>query len=165
MIMFYDDHVRSHDLFNYSPRGDIMFSYHLSTDEKQALLKLVGYLATSDQEVSSEERKFVLNLAHDLNVSYDGVFDGLNGDSLESLCKPFARDSAKRVALVELIDLALADHDYFAEEKDAVRTVAETMGVPESDVGAIEDWVERGQKWHVEGHGLLGLNDDQNVDV
>jgi uncharacterized tellurite resistance protein B-like protein len=142
-----------------------MFAYHLSNQEKEALLKLVGYLATSDNEVSAEERKFVLNLAHELNVSYEGVFDGIDGQQLDRLCEPFERDSAKRVALVELIDLALADHEYFAEEKDAVRTVAEAMGVAEDEVRAIEDWVERGQKWHAEGHELLGLTGDQDIDV
>jgi uncharacterized tellurite resistance protein B-like protein len=142
-----------------------MFAYHLSNDEKEALLKLVGFMATSDQEVAPEERRFVLNLAHELNVSYEGVFDGLNGENVEALCKPFGRESAKRVALVELIDLALADQEYFAEEKDAVRTVAEAMGVSEDDVEAIEDWVERGQKWHAEGHELLGLSEGQDIDV
>lgn len=142
-----------------------MFTYHLSYDEKEALLKLVGYLATSDQDVSPEERKFVLDLAHDLEVSSEGVFDDLDDQSLESLCDVFGRDSAKRVALVELVDIALADQDYFAEEKSAVRNVAEIMGVGEDEVEAIEDWVERGQKWHAEGHKLLGLTGDQKVDV
>lgn len=142
-----------------------MFAYHLSLDEKEALVKLVGYLATADQEVSPEERKFVLDLAHDLKVSSDGVFDGLDEHSVQSLCALFERDSAKRVALVELIDLALADHEYFAEEKAAVRQVAEEMGVGEDEVDAIEDWVRRGQQWHLEGQKLLGLTGDQKMDV
>jgi uncharacterized tellurite resistance protein B-like protein len=142
-----------------------MFSFHLNIDEKEALLKLVGYLATSDEEVSGQERKFVLELAHDLNVSAEKVFDGLNEQSLSNLCKPFERESARRIALVELIDLALSDRDYFAEEKAAVRDVAEAMGVPEQDVEAIEEWVRRGKKWHDEGHLLLGLSGDQKMDV
>lgn len=142
-----------------------MFTYHLSDDEKEALLKLVGFLARSDQDVAPEERKFVLDLAHDLNISSEGVFDDLDGQSVASLCERFERESAKRVAIVELVDLALADHEYFAEEKAAVRDVAETMGISDDEVAAIEDWVERGQKWHEEGHRLLGLVGDQDVDV
>lgn len=142
-----------------------MFAYHLSLDEKEALLKLVGYLATSDQEVSPEERKFVLDLAHDLKVSSQGVFDDMDQHTLESLCGLFERGSARRVALVELVDLALSDQEYFAQEKAAVREVAETMGVPESEVEAIEDWVRRGQRWHQEGYELLGLTGDQKMDV
>ncbi|QDG53705.1 hypothetical protein FIV42_24055 [Persicimonas caeni] len=142
-----------------------MFTYHLSYEEKEALLKLVGFLAQSDQDVSPEERKFVLDLAHDLNVSSEGAFDDLDGQNLESLCDAFQRDSAKRVAIVELVDLALADHEYFAEEKAAVRDVAEVMGISDDEVAKIEDWVARGQKWHEEGHRLLGLVGDQKVDV
>ncbi len=142
-----------------------MFAYHLSLEEKEALLKLVGFLATSDQEISPQERKFVLDLAHDLKVSSDGVFDDIDEHTLESLCAQFERESAKRVALVELVDMALSDREYFAEEKAAVRQVAETMGVPESEVDAIEEWVDRGQQWHREGQELLGLVGDQKMDV
>lgn len=142
-----------------------MFTYHLSHDEKEALLKLVGFLATSDDEVAPEERKFVLDLAHDLNVSAEGVFKQGVGDDLDELCSPFDRDSAKKVALVELVDLALTDAEYFAEEKAAVRRVAEQMDISEDVVEKIEDWVRRGQQWHQEGRDLLGLTGDQRVDV
>lgn len=142
-----------------------MFSYHLSEEEKDALLKLVGYLATSDQEVSERERKFVLDLAHDLNVSSEGVFRGLDERSVEQLCARFERDSARRVALVELIEIARSDAEYFAEEKAAVREVAEAMKISEGEVEAIEDWVARGQAWHEEGKELLGLEGDQRVSV
>lgn len=142
-----------------------MFDYHLDYDEKQALLRLVGYLATSDQEINEEERKFVRDLAHDINVSAEGVFEGLDDESLEGLAAAFERESARRVVLVELVDLGMVDGEYFAEEKAAVRQVAEAMDVSEGDVEAIEEWVRQGQQWHREGRELLGLTGDQKVDV
>jgi uncharacterized tellurite resistance protein B-like protein len=142
-----------------------MFTYHLNEEEKDALLKLVGYLAASDQEVTDGERKFVLNLAHDLNVSSEGVFRGLDERSVDRLCARFERDSARRVALVELIEIARSDAEYFAEEKAAVRRVAEAMNISESEVEAIEDWVERGQQWHEQGRELLGLEGDQRISM
>ncbi|MFP4597258.1 MAG: hypothetical protein ACLFVJ_03340 [Persicimonas sp.] len=142
-----------------------MFEFYLNYEEKEALLRLVGYLATSDQEIQDEERKFVRDLAHDLNVSAEGVFQGLDEDSITKIAARFERDSAKLVALVELIDLGMVDGEYFAEEKAAVREVAEAMGVSEDEIEPIEKWVEKGQKWHQEGRELLGLTGDQKMDV
>lgn len=142
-----------------------MFAYHLTFDEKEALLRLVGHLAAADREVSSQERKFVSDLAHDLNVSAQGVLEGLDETSLEELCGQFERESARKLAVVELIDLGLADHEYFAEEKAAVREVAERMGISEEEVERIEEWVEQGRAWQEEGRALLGLQPDQKISL
>ncbi|MFW5966155.1 MAG: TerB family tellurite resistance protein [Persicimonas sp.] len=142
-----------------------MFAYHLTFDEKEALLRLVGHLATADREVSPQERKFVSNLAHDLNVSAQGVFEGLDETSLEQLCEQFERDSARKLAIVQLVDLGLADNEYFAEEKAGVREVAERMGISEEEVERIERWVSKGRAWQEEGRELLGLESGQKVSL
>lgn len=142
-----------------------MFAFHLSLEEKQAMLRLVGYLASSDREVSPTEQQFVLDLAHDLNISADGVFEQLDAQTLAELCAPFTRKSARRIVLVELLNLALSDHILFTEERAALEEITRLMDIPLADTEAIEDWVRRGNKWHAEGHLLLGLQGDQKMDV
>lgn len=138
-----------------------MFNFHLGDDEKQALLKLVGYLAASDDHISPVEQEFVRDLARDLNTSADGVFDELDTQNLEELCAPFTRKSARRIVLVELINLALSDNIYFTEEAATIQSIAQIMGVSAAQLDAIDDWVRRGNEWHAEGHLLLGLHDDE----
>jgi len=142
-----------------------MFKFHLSLDEKEALLKLVGYLAVSDDDISPAEHQFVLDLAHDLNVSADGVFEKIDAQSLQKLCAPFTRESARRIVLVELLNLAHSDRIYFTEEAATIQQIAAVMQIPAADVEAIDDWVRRGNQWHAEGHLLLGLQGDQKMDV
>lgn len=135
-----------------------MFYIHLNHTEKRAMLQLVGYLAASDDDVSLAERAFVRELAEALGVSaHDGVFEHLDAHTLAELCGAFTRESARRIALVELIHLALSDDIYFTEEAATIEEIGLLMGIDSQQVEAIDDWVRRGERWQAEGRELLGL--------
>lgn len=141
-----------------------MFNYHLSRAEKHAMLKLVGYLAASDEDISLAERAFVRELAEELEISADdGVFEQLDAQNLANLCAAFTRESARRIVLVELINLALSDDIYFTEESATIEAIARLMGIESQVLEAIDDWVRRGDQWQAEGLDLLGLNEDPDA--
>jgi len=141
-----------------------MFNYHLSRAEKRAMLKLVGYLAASDEDISLAERAFVRELAEELEISADdGVFEQLDAQNLANLCAAFTRESARRIVLVELINLALSDDIYFTEESATIEAIARLMGIESQVLEAIDDWVRRGDQWQAEGLDLLGLNEDPDA--
>ena len=134
-----------------------MFGYSLSHDEERAVLELLGLVATADRDVTKAEKQYVVNLSHDFNASAEGVFKIAEEKSVEEICSDFKEDTAKRIGLVYVIRLSFVDALYQEDEWLGVREIGDTLGVPDSEVADLEDWVRRGLEWEEEGRKLLGL--------
>lgn len=132
-----------------------MFGIAFTYSEERALLKLLGFVAMSDRQVSEAEREYILDTSHNFDVSAEGILEDDSDESLAEICESFESDSAKRLALVRLIELGYVDGAYEEPEWVGIREVAEVMGIEGLDLVALEDWVSRGMEWKEEGRKLL----------
>ena len=136
-----------------------MFGYTLSHQQERAVLELLGWVATVDREITDTERQYVVEISHDFNASAEGVFSITDEKSLDEICSSFGDETAKRIALVYLARLSFIDELYDEDEWLGVRHVGDTLGVSDSDVADIEDWVQRGISWEEEGRRLLKIEE------
>lgn len=134
-----------------------MFGYALTHDQKRRILELIGWVATSDREISDDERAYVVDLAHEFDTSAEGVFRIGEERSVESICEDFDDDTASRIALIHLIRLSFVDAMYREEEWLGVREIGDHLGIPDQEVDDFDDWVQRGLEWEEKGRDLLGL--------
>ena len=134
-----------------------MFAEILTAPEKKALLELLAYLSVLDGEVLREEVAFIATTAENMEVDAGDLFQGIKGRTLQSICAPLKRRKAKGIALLELINIGLADGHYDEAEQRGIRTIAEILGVKATLVENLESWVERGHTWQEEGKTLLGI--------
>jgi hypothetical protein len=134
-----------------------MFGYSLSHDEERAVLELLGRVATADREPTRDEKQYVVNLSHDFNASAEGVFRTDEQKSLAEICEDFQEETARKIALVYLVQLSFVDGLYEEDEWLGVREIGDTLGVADREVADLEDWVRRGLEWEEAGRELLGL--------
>lgn len=134
-----------------------MFGYSLSHDQKRRILELLGWVSTSDRVVSEGERSYIVNLAHDFDTSAEGVFRITDERSIASICEDFDDETASRIALIHLVRLSFVDALYHEDEWLGIREVGDHLGIPDTEVDEIDDWVRRGLEWEEEGRQLLGL--------
>ena len=136
-----------------------MFGYSLTHDQERSVLELLGWVATVDREITDDERQYVVNLSHDFNASADGIFQIADEKSLDEICSRFADETAKRLALVYATRLSVVDELYDEDEWLGIRQIGDTLGIPDSEVADIEDWVRRGLEWEDDGRELLHLEE------
>ena len=134
-----------------------MFGYSLTHDQERSVLELLGWVATSEREVSRPEKQYIVDLSHDFNASAEGIFEISEKKSLEQVCSTFAEETAKRLALIYTIQLSFVDGLYEEDEWLGVRHIGDVLGVPDHDVADLEDWVRRGLEWEEEGRRYLDL--------
>ncbi len=131
----------------------MLFSHHLTVDERDALVVLLAFMAATDGEVRDVERQFVRELCHRLDVSAD-PFDRVGKESLFDKCGRFRTPRSRRIALMEIIRAAHIDGEYHSSEQKSIRVIAELMDVDGDTLVALEEWVERGMHWQAEGMAL-----------
>ena len=134
-----------------------MFGYSLSRDEERAVLELLGRIATADRDVTKDEKQYIVNLSHDFDVSAEGIFREDEERSLQDICSVFGDATARKIALIYLVQLAYVDGLYQEDEWLGVREIGDLLQVPDRHVAELEDWVRRGLEWEEEGRKLLEL--------
>lgn len=135
-----------------------MFTERLQADEREALLELLAYITAVDGEVTADEVAFVADASRRLDVRQPEVFDAIDKNSLESICRRFDRRKAQAIALAELINLGHADGHYGEAEQRGVRVIADLMGADPVLVEGLEGWVASGVEWQREGRRLMSLD-------
>jgi len=132
-----------------------MFEYSLSREQERSVLELLGWVATADREISSDERQYVVEISHDFNASAEGIFQIGDEKSLDEICSKFDDETARRTALVYAARLSFVDQAYDGDAWLGVREIGDTLGIPDAEVADIEEWVRRGMEWEREGRELL----------
>jgi uncharacterized tellurite resistance protein B-like protein len=137
-----------------------MFVEHLTPSERLRLLRLLTYLAAVDGDIDPSEDLALRALAERIGVP-DGTPDlVINEVGLEQLCRAFERESARRIALAELVGMALADQEFAWVEKRTLGKVATAFGVDPATLESIERWVEEGLRWKHTAVELLALEEE-----
>ncbi|MFB6372576.1 MAG: hypothetical protein ABEN55_05590 [Bradymonadaceae bacterium] len=134
-----------------------MFGYTLTHDQERSVLELLGWIATADRDISSDERQYVVELSHDFNASAEGIFQIGQEKSLDEICARFSDETAERLALMYATRLSFIDEMYEEDEWLGIREIGDTFGIPEGKVAELEDWVRRGIEWEQEGRELLRI--------
>lgn len=139
-----------------------MFAELLTREEQEALLSLLVHIAKADGEIDERERAVLLAMAETVGKSLDQAMSLAGGLRLEDICTRFAREKAKRIALVELLNIAMTDRVLSADEEAGVHRVATLMGLSRDVVISLQQWVTRGISWKAEGDVLLVLTGGGN---
>lgn len=116
----------------------------MSDTEKQAILKVLAWLATKDGDYSEGERVFIRD-----KTKQFGLFEvptPAPNTSLDDLLRPIQSQEAQKTLLTCMLQLSFADGVYDARERLAIIAVAQKLGLGQS---AVED---------AEGHLVEDLN-------
>ena len=135
-----------------------MFVEQLTLTERTRLLRLLTYLAAVDGDIDPAEDAALHALAERIGVP-EGTPDLVIDEAgLEQLCHAFDRESARRIALAELVGMAMADRAFVWVEKRTLGKVATAMGICPETLEAIENWVEVGLQWKQTAVSVLALD-------
>jgi tellurite resistance protein len=124
--------------------------------------------------LAASQRETMLDLAHSVIVS-DGLLDpneecmldqfrremALSPEhrpryvAVEGMERVFDSQRARRIALINLIQLSYVDGALEIEEECLLRELAGAFGVEDDEFALLENWVKRLAALHEEGLGLL----------
>ena len=117
-----------------------MFLNNLSENEKKAFLTLAKEFILVDGVLSPEEEDFIKIMKAEMGIE-QGYPDGEK--SRQELFKMFKSKKAQVSALIEMEGLGYANMEYHVQEKAFIHEMAESFGVEEDVLDAIDEWVVR----------------------
>ncbi len=134
-------------------------------EERIAFLKGIIRLARADKVITDEERVFFKNLATGLAISLENVIsleqvldaDMTDPDVKAYLKISFAEKPQAIFFLENALQLCYLDGTYHEKEQAEIKTLARELGLAESTLDAIDDWVQEGMAWQAKGERLLFL--------
>jgi len=113
-------------------------------------------LAKVDGVISPEERQYFMAAACSMGVSDEQMEEIRHCmDSHEDIHVQFNTFVEKVLFFREAIQLCAVDGEYTEPEKTMIKTMANTLSVPDSIIREIEDWVEEGMIWKKHGDNLV----------
>ncbi|WP_163468189.1 hypothetical protein [Fusobacterium sp. IOR10] len=132
-----------------------MFTNLLLEEEKSVFLKLLVYLSKIDNELSTNEVNFIKKAGHDIGIEVDNNIFDLKVGKLEDLLFQFKSKRSKKILLIELINIALADNNYSVEERGGILEISRILEISKNEVINIENWVVEGNKWISKGSKII----------
>lgn len=117
-----------------------MFLYSLSQEQKKSFLGLAHRFITTDNCLAPQEEDLLKIMTTEMGLSTDTEIPTLE---LPQLLTAFDTRQAKIAILLELVGLGYSDNDFHPEENGFVRQVADTFGILEDEIKAMENWVLR----------------------
>ncbi|MDB5100303.1 MAG: hypothetical protein JWM80_4724 [Cyanobacteria bacterium RYN_339] len=130
-----------------------MYLKALSDDEKQAFLELAYLAARADRILALEEYELWRAFRWELGLPDDRY--SVRDLSLTEAAAVFKSDRSRRIALVELIGLVMADGVEAPAETGFVQELAGLFGLDGVFVDACFAWVKRHGVVMAEGRGLV----------
>ncbi|MDQ3032983.1 MAG: hypothetical protein M3Y87_11235 [Myxococcota bacterium] len=120
-----------------------MLDDRLTADERRALLYLLTSVALTDGRLTDSEVQFVQRLALPIAMEVGELLTSVDDMVIGDVCARLARPYAARIAILELLRLAHVDDVYARVEQRAIADLATLLGVDESTLSRMEDWVRR----------------------
>ncbi len=130
-----------------------MFLSALSQDEKVAFLELAHHLVSADGVMSIEE--LFEEMRHEMRLVKRVGGDPLN---VNSLCEVFTRTQSQRIAVLELITLALVD-GLAVTEHALINTVARSFNLSPRTLARYYSWAHRLARLNDEARALISEGD------
>lgn len=137
---------------------------YANDDDKVMYLKGLIRLAKADGHVSAEEEDFFYNAAIGLGLQSDMATylkALLKDNSIKAKDISISFDSKKKVLFFirDAVQLCFMDGEYSQEERNEIKSIGTEADILNETITKIEEWVERGSNWRIEGDKLLELED------
>lgn len=129
-----------------------MFLARLTADERRALLALAERIAMSDGSVTAHEVDGLIALRREAGEV--GERAPARGD-VAALAEAFGTPVARRVALLALLGIALADLHLHEQEARIIEELRGLFGVSVDELEALRRWVLRDLALREEAETLL----------
>lgn len=110
-------------------RGDPMFLSLLTSEEKELFLDLCVHTANANEVFAEEEKELIKTYCREMGMQ---VPEDLKQQEISQTIKKLNSSAdlrSKKIILLELLGLALADKDYDTKEKDFMYWLSNAMGV------------------------------------
>jgi hypothetical protein len=130
-----------------------MYLKALSDDEKQAFLELAYMAARADRILALEEYELWRAFRFELGLPDDRYT--VRELSLAEAAAVFKSDRSKRIALLELVGLVMADGVEAPAENAFLQELADRFGLDGTYLVACFGWVKRHGAVLAEGRGLV----------
>lgn len=126
---------------------------------KNFLIGLV-FLSKIDGNVDEREKAFFQSAANALDL-HEKSLEEVNLSWNESIMPEIKFNDKKESLffLTQAIQLSSVDNAYSDKEKEFVHSISKDLGVSNSSLEAIENWVYEGIQWQTKGEKLLELED------
>jgi len=132
-----------------------MYAANLMDSDRDLLCKALRFLMGSDGVLATEEWQFLDASARVLGLDPALYREAEVKSALLSQMRLISGEAAKRILLMELVNMAHADGEYNDQERNAVLEMATFMGISSDILGHVEHWVESGIQHATEGQHLF----------
>ena len=131
----------------------------LTTEQSKInFLKGLIFLSKIDGNTDENERLFFTNASLSLNLTQESLKELDKCWTIEKPIAPnFETNKEKIFFFIQAIQLCNIDSTYTIEEKNLIRSYANSLNFSLDFILKIEDWVERGLKWQKEGNDFLNM--------
>lgn len=130
-----------------------MYLKALSADEKQAFLELAYIAARADRILALEEYELWRAFRFELDLPDERY--SVRELAVAEAAACFKSDRSKRIALLELVRLVMADGVEAPAENAFIQELAGLFGLDETFVAACFAWVRQHNAVMTEGRGLV----------
>lgn len=113
-----------------------MFLQELRHEQKQLFLDLCIAVSSADGDFSTVERNLVKQLCAEMSIEEKYQLSA-NIDQTLDLLVATASKKEKRIMLIELAGIILADGVYAKEEEEFIAMLSEKFSVPKADTDAM----------------------------
>lgn len=131
-----------------------MYLSELNIGEKKNFLELAHYAMGLNGSHKQEEKEVFLSFVHECALP---SYDLSKQEKIESVIKVISKSANKhkRIVLLELFGILLADGDFCEKEADFIEQLSDEMGFEGYEVKKIQRWVEAMNDLFLEGQQLL----------
>lgn len=125
----------------------------VAASDRAPFIKALAHIAAIDDEVTLDEKKMVMSFADAWDLSENEIGEARDvlrqagNMSLDALVNEFSEPDTPFLLVQELVRLSHADGTYGKAERKEINVLAQRIGIEESVVSEIEEWVERGLAW------------------
>jgi uncharacterized tellurite resistance protein B-like protein len=118
-----------------------MYLHLLSKPEQELFLELAHHAMFTDKKVSVDEKEIFDTYVHECQLF---EYTLQHKEDLDYVLNELAKSKkmAKKLILVELLGVVLADDEYNELEKEFIEKTANAFGVNDYELSRLQRWVE-----------------------
>jgi uncharacterized tellurite resistance protein B-like protein len=117
-----------------------MWLSSLSSDQRNALLRLAHNVVVSDGLLDPNEEGMLIELKREMGLSEVGELEYLE---LEGIQNVFQDRRSRIIVVVNLIKLSYVDGAFEVEEECLLKEIARTFDISDQDFLLLDNWVRR----------------------
>ncbi|TYL46653.1 hypothetical protein [Marinomonas sp. IMCC 4694] len=131
-----------------------MYLSELNIGEKKNFLELAKYAMSLNGEHKEEELEIYNSFVHECELA---SYQTSKQSSVEGVIKVLSKsqEKAKRIVLVELFGILLADNEVCEEEQVFIETLASSFEIDIYEIKRFQRWVEAMNDLVDEGYSLI----------